>query len=161
MANTTNPYEETLRDLELRRATCLQELSKLDQAIAALGAAMVVSKPVTETVAVHIGRLSEYRQRYANMSVRWAVLKMLAESMGRPMKSADISAELTSGGNEKASKATVSAVISDMVNRRQELEQSEDSGYKLTETGRSAWNAIRHSPKYANRVSSAGLQFAT
>jgi hypothetical protein len=166
MNNKTNHYEETMRDLELRRATSLQELTKLDQAISALRATMTVSQPVTETVAVHIARPSDWKQEYANMSVRWAILKLLAEGggpLGRPMKSAEISEELTGGGNEKASKATVSAVISDMVKKRQELErqeveQSEDGGYQLTETGKHAWNAIKHSSKYVNRALSATTQ---
>jgi hypothetical protein len=169
----TSLYQQTLNDLELRRAKCIEDLNKsredlnkLEAAITGLRAAMDINLNVNiepgENVAVHIAKPSDHEQRYANMSVRWAILKLLAEGgglIGRPMKSAEISDELTSGGNDKASRATVSAVISDMVKKRQELErqdveQSEDGGYQLTETGKHAWNAIKHSPKYANRASS-------
>jgi len=157
MNNTRNPYEETLRDLELRRATFLQELNKVEQAITALRAAMTVSIPVTQTVSVHIERPSDSKHEYANMSVRWAVLKLLSESVDR-WTSADISVALTSGGNPKASKATVSAVISDMVKKRLELTQGEDGGYQLTETGRHAWNAIAHSTRYLENRDSSGTE---
>jgi hypothetical protein len=166
-------YQQALDDLELRRAKCIEDLNKnqedlakLEMAITGLRAAMGITvnfkiQPSEASVG-RIARPSDYDKRYANMSVRWAILKLLAEGgriPSRPMKSADISDELTDGGNDKASKATVSAVISDMVKKRQELqrqevEQSEDGGYQLTETGKHAWNAIKHSPKYANRASS-------
>ncbi len=168
MSNITSLYQQTLDDLELRRARCLDDLRKIETAITGLRSAMEVAvniPPAAETVTVHIATPSEVqreaRQRYANMSVRWAVLKHLAEDrgfMGRPMKTADISESLTSGGNEKASKATVSAVISDMVNKRNELEQNEEGGYALTDNGRMAWNAIVHSARYINRASSANEQ---
>jgi hypothetical protein len=159
MSNKTSPYEQTINDLELRRDNCLQELSKLDQAITALRAAMTVSIPITQTVSVHVTSLpddkySSDEYKYSNMSVRWAVLKFLFASADR-FTTADISEALLSGGNKKARKVTVSAVISDMVKKRQELTQGEDGGYQLTETGRHAWNAIVHSFKYVNRPSSA------
>lgn len=156
-------YYQTLHDLELRRATCIEELNRgreelnrIEAAITGLRAAMqmyVDIDPVPEN-APRIARPSDGEYRYANMSVRWAVLKLLAEfgPIGRPMKSADISERLTIGGNEKASKATVSAVISDMVNKRNELEQADD-GFQLAEGGKLAWNAIKHSAKYVNRDS--------
>jgi hypothetical protein len=164
----TSLYQQTLNDLELRRAKCIEDLNKgrddlnkIEMAITGLRAAMDINVNVnvepSENVVIHIARPSDHAKRYANMSVRWAILKLLAEGgglIGRPMKSAEISDELTGGGNDKASRATVSAVISDMVKKRQELEQSEDGGYQLTETGKHAWNAIKHSPKYANRASS-------
>jgi hypothetical protein len=67
---------------------------------------------------------------------------------------ADISDALLSGGNKKGSKATVSAVISDMVKKRQELTGG-DGGYQLTDTGHHAWNAIVHIFRYKNPISSA------
>jgi hypothetical protein len=162
MSNTKNPYEQTIHDLELRRDNCLQELTKLDQAITALRAAMTVSIPITQTVSVHItappddDKYSSEEYKYSNMSVRWAVLKFLSASVDR-WTTADISDALLSGGNKKASKATVSAVISDMVKKRQEL-TGEDGGYQLTETGHHAWNAIVHSFRYKNPTSSATQQ---
>jgi hypothetical protein len=163
MSNNTSHYQHTLDDLELRRAKCIEELSrgreelsKIEAAITGLRAAMELNvnfKPLAETLP-RIARPSDGRQRYADMSVRWAILKLLAEfgPLGQGMKSADISDALLGGGNEKASKPTVSAVISDMVNQRKELEQGED-GYLLTLNGKHAWNAIKHNAKYVNRAS--------
>lgn len=151
-----NTIEEVIRTLELQHANALDEVHKLEQAIALL---RTVRTPVTETVSVQItnpsndDKYSSDEYRYSNMSVRWAVLKLLSESVDR-WTSADISEALLGGGNKKASKATVSAVISDMVKKRLELIQGED-GYQLTDAGRHAWNAIVRSFKYVNRASSA------
>jgi len=59
---------------------------------------------------------------------------------------------------DKQPTGSVSAVVSDMVNKRKELEPAEESTYRLTESGRLAWAAIKHSPKYVNRAVSATLQ---
>ena len=163
MSNITSHYLQTLNDLELRRAKCIEELNRsreeltrIEAAITGLRAAMELNvnvKPVSEAP-TRIARPSDGRQRYASMSVRWAILKLLAEwgPLEGAMKSAEISEALLGGGNEKASKATVSAVISDMVNQRKELEQADD-GYQLTLSGKHAWHAIKLNAKYVNRAS--------
>ncbi len=165
MSNNINSYQQTLDDLELRRARCLEDLRKIEAAITGLRAAMEVAVNIPsakETVAVHISTPSEIRrqaqQRYANISVRWAVLKFLAEHSLQPQKTADISVALLEGGNEKASKATVSAVISAMNKKNEVMWDAEAQGYKLTITGRSAWGAIVNSARYLNRGPSATEQ---
>ena len=46
-----------------------------------------------------------------------------------------------------------------LVNKRKELEPAEETGtYRLTDNGRLAWAAIKHSPRYLNRAASATLQ---
>lgn len=163
MSNNISPYRQTLDDLELRRARCLDDLHKIESAIIGLRAAMEVAvrmPPAAETVVVRIATPAQLRQealqRYADMSVRWAVLKFLYEHSSQPQATAEISAALLEGGNDKATKATVSAVISDMTRKRDEtILDEEKQGYKLTVTGRSAWGAIVHSPKYINRAASS------
>jgi len=158
MSNNINPYQQTINDLELRRTRCLDDLRKIEAAITSLRAVNIVS--AIETVAAQTATPSEIeqevRQRYAHMSVRWAVLKFLCEgSLGRAI-TADIAAALREGGNPKASNATVSAVISDMVNKRQELFwDHETDGFAPTATGRSAWLAIKNSARYLNRSSAS------
>jgi len=153
MSNNTNLYQQTLDDLELRRAKCLAELRNVEAAITALQA-MMTPVAVTETVSVSVAEPAEY----ALMSVRWAVLKYLY-NRPIPAKTSDISDALLAGGNEKAVRPTVSAVISDMVRVRNEVMPDEQTGgYKLTVTGRSAWGAIVNSPKYINRASAAASE---
>jgi hypothetical protein len=143
-------YEQTLQDLELRHARCLDEIARIERAVVALRESLDIP-PILETVSVSIARPKIDPKQYADISVRWAVLKLLAENPARSLKTADIADTLTDGGSPRASKTNVSAVISDMVNKRSELEQTDD-GYRLTESGRMAWRAIEHSARYANRA---------
>jgi hypothetical protein len=161
--NNTDTYQRTLQDLQSRRSNCLEELQKLDSAITALSATMSATAliaPAPPPPPVHIAKPSDWKRRFANISVRWAVLKLFAEhlpiGMGieTAMTSAEVSASLLEGGNDKASKANVSAVISDMVNQRKELVATENGGYALTDNGRAAWSAIAHSSRYLNRNNS-------
>lgn len=166
MSNKISSYQQTLDDLEFRRTRCIDELRKVEAAIAGLRAAMEVSVHITPgptSIAFHPAATpsairQEATQRYANMSVRWAVLKFLAEHSVQPQKTADISAALLEGRNEKASRATVSAVISAMNKKAEVMWDADNQGYKLTVTGRSAWGAIVNNPKYINRTSPATEQ---
>jgi hypothetical protein len=164
MSNNISSYQQTLDDLEFRRTKCLDELRKIEAAITGLRAAMEVAFYVTPgptSIAIS-ATMSEIRQeaqqRYSNMSVRWAILKFLAEHSAQPQKTADISAALLEGGNPKASKPTVSAVISDMGKKDELMWDADAQGYKLTVTGRSAWGAIVNSTKYLNRASASAEQ---
>ena len=134
----TDLYRQTLRDLQARRSNCLDELQKLDSAIDALSATMtaaaLIAPPPPPPVA-RIAKPSDSKRRFANMSVRWAVLKLFAEHSGlgpggeQPMTSAEVSSALLEGGNVKALKPTVSAVISAMVNQRKEQRAHDAGGY--------------------------------
>jgi hypothetical protein len=163
MNNKTSSYQQTLDDLEFRRTRCIDELRKIEAAITGLRSAMEVSvhfTPGPTSIAFHPAATpleirQEAIQRYANMSVRWAVLKFLAEHSVLPQKTADISAALLGGGNEKASRATVSAVISAMNKKNEIMWDDDNQGYKLTVVGRSAWGAIVNSSTYINRTSPA------
>jgi hypothetical protein len=155
-----NHYQETLDDLKLRRAKHLEEIRKLETAINSLQATMGVADATNHAPEIASTPPSEVEEnpseRYKNMSVRWGILKLLYNDTLDPMSSADISTVLSEGGNPKASKATVSAVISDMVNQREEAVYNQQlGGYLLTAKGEAAWRAIAHSTRYINRTSYA------
>ena len=162
MPDNDEIYQRTLSDLQMRRSKCIEELRKLDDAIQALTATMPSSAPViTPSTVSRIDRDEEISlpdeqpdELYKSMSVRWAILKLFCEHLEPGVTAATpiISALLQQGGNAKATKPTVSAVISDMVNIRKELDSNE-SGYQLTANGRAAWNAISRSTKYLSRDS--------
>src|SRR5258708_7886358 len=124
MSNNISSYQQTLDDLEFRRARSLDELRRIEAAMTGLRAAMEISVHMTpgpnSAIATPAEIRHEAQQRYSEMSVRWAVLKFLAEHSLQPQKTADISSALLEGGNPKASKATVSAVVSAM-NKKNEV----------------------------------------
>jgi hypothetical protein len=136
-------YDQMLNELQNRRIKCLNDLEIIDQAISALRATFEPSPNVMPTDVKEINP-------YAAISVRWAILKLLYNNALRPLKTAEIADALLEGGNNYASKTNVSAVVSDMVNKRKELEIIDD-GYTLTETGKSTWHSIAHSSRYKER----------
>jgi hypothetical protein len=165
MDNMLDHYQAVLGDLELRRTRCQKELLELEQTITGIrklvskSASLFMATPVNSAPAEDEGVIAEMR-RYAGMSVRWAILKLFSEHAPGPLKSSEIAQFLASGGIVSKGKdftANVSAVISNMVKERKEMEPAED-GYRLTDNGNLAWAAIKHSPKYVNRASSATVQ---
>jgi hypothetical protein len=149
-------YERMLHDLEFQQQKLQNELDKVEEAIATLQE-LIHLKPPTEIVSVYVTPAPEITANtFADMSVRWAVLKYLFTSR-QPMKTADIADALDKGGNPRASKTTVSAVVSDMVNNRHEL-MSADDGYKLTDTGKAVWTAIERSSRYRNRAQASPIE---
>jgi len=159
MTTSANHYDETLQDLERRYTECQAQLADLEQAITAL---KKICTPKTDlSYAAMLGMdpapISALIQ-YGEISVRWGILGFLFEkSNGEPMKTADIADALIKGGSKSANRANVSAVISDMVKNRLELE-SKDDGYTLTEKGRVIWNAITHSSKFREKISPSNGQ---
>jgi hypothetical protein len=166
MDNMLDHYQAVLRDLELRRSRCQNELAELDQTIGGIKkllsstASLFMATPAT-TAASQDRIVLPAAQKYAGMSVRWAILNLLAEDAPEPMRSSEIAIKLVEGGIISRGSdfaANVSAVISDMVNKRNEVERNDESAYSLSDNGRLAWAAIKHSPKYINRAVSATLQ---
>jgi|HubBroStandDraft_2_1064218.scaffolds.fasta_scaffold18077_3 hypothetical protein len=164
MDNVLDHYQSVLRDLETRRNRYQKELADIEQTIGGIKriisttASLFVSTPIPASIETPLahgdGNVVAEMKKYAGMSVRWAVLRLLAEDAPGPLKTVEIAALLSSGGISSASMnfaGNVSAVVSDMVNKRKELESAEDSSYRLTDNGRAAWAAIKHSPKYVNR----------
>lgn len=153
MINSNQNYQATLRDLEFRRNHCQEELRAVEQAIAGIrallarDASLLVQIPQNE-------RETSSANRYAGMSVRWGVLQYLAKDAREPASTAEIAAALRKGGMTTSGRdflSNVSAVISVMVNKRQELEAVGDGTYRLTETGHNAWNAITGTNQYQSR----------
>jgi len=91
------------------------------------------------------------------MSVRWAILYLLAEYASGPMGTAEIAKALEEGGITSRGqnfRSNVSAIVSVMVNQRQELEQSGD-GYQITQHGLDVWGGIKQTPQWLTRATIA------
>ena len=82
--------------------------------------------------------------KYAGMSVRWAILNLLAEDATAPMTTGDIAEALLKAGIQTGGKsfsANVSAVLSGMNHNRKEV-VAKTNGWVITEIGKSAWTHI-------------------
>ncbi len=147
-------YSELLRHFEGQRTIRQQEFKKemegLEETISGLRKMLANQQPLLPLRPRVITN-----PQYAGMSVRWAILNLLAEDSDGPMPTSMIAEALTVGGVTSSSQnftSNVSAVISVMTNTRHELE-STASGHRLTEGGKRAWEAIKHTHQYINRVS--------
>ena len=151
-------YELVLKDLEAKRASvhtdviALQKkLRELDQSIAThyreLGNPVPI-KVARATVSV------PHEQRYAFISVHWAILHLLSEAVA-PMPTAEIAAALKNAGvRTKAANFVnnVSAVLSTNMRPKGEEEvELTDGGWKLTSIGRDKISHIVTSPNFLRR----------
>lgn len=171
-------YRAVLADLQRRRSALEAEIAEIDLAIGPLrrlafpspeshpappysvvsGQAVVVA-PLAPGVAVSKPQL-QLGNRYAGLSVRWAVLWHLAEVADGYMRTGEITQAIKDGGYHTDSSHfgnAVSAVLSGM-RAKGELEASEDgSGYRISDAGRSTWSLIKQEPKFRSVTSTASL----
>jgi hypothetical protein len=144
-------YGPVLSDLHARRAAAHAQLledqrqvRELDNLIAGIG--RIVS-PANSTVAPPL-------KKYADISVRWAILDLLSTAR-LPMTTAEIAAALTEAGVvTKATNFTnnISAVLSStMKSGKQEVTQTSDGSWELTERGRNCIFHIREMPEFRRR----------
>lgn len=92
------------------------------------------------------------KPNYAGMSLRWAILNVLADT-SRSLSTGEITQKLLDGGMPETGKrfsSNVSAVLSAMVNARYEVE-SKDGAYAITDHGQTVWNGIKGTPQYQAR----------
>ena len=135
----------------MRRSRCHSELIDLEQTIS--GIRKLLAKDASLFAQIPQSAIQSAGPKYAGMSVRWAVLKYLAEESKAPASTAVIANALRAGGQTTTGRdfvSNVSAVISGMVNKREEVEAIE-GGYQITMTGRDAWAAIKMTPQYRSR----------
>lgn len=90
------------------------------------------------------------RMKFQNISMRWAILWFLSESVG-PLHTPNIADGLRAGGvSERPNfNSIVSAILSQM-GQKGEVERT-DSGHQLTDDGRQIWEGIQRSDKFLNR----------
>src|SRR5438309_3750248 len=88
MDNVIDHYQAVLRDLELRRSRCQSELTELENTIRGIKnlissqASLFVKSPlILPTMAAPtLGEKRTDHSRFTGLSVRWAILKLLAET---------------------------------------------------------------------------------
>lgn len=139
-------YRAVLDDLQSQRNVLQYRIKEIDTAITSLhrlipeGAKNELPTPDMP----NISRADVPQGKYSGMSVRWAVLNLLAEDATAPMTTGDVADALLAGGivsKGKSFSGNVSAVLSGMNHDRKEVTAKAD-GWVITETGKSAWTHI-------------------
>jgi hypothetical protein len=157
-------FEATIRYLEAERIEIMQQLAPLQARLREVqGTQATLLKRVNLDTALQPPTpIRPTSQKYARISVRWAILDLLNDSDG--MTTAEISEALMAGGIQtRANNFTnnVSAVLtSTMQKDHQEVEQlSDGSGkWKLTLTGVSAISYLRSTEKFQRACGSRPLE---
>jgi hypothetical protein len=149
-------YEAVVRDQELERDEVQQQVSagqaRLKELHNSISTLLKRINPDTATIpqSNSVTPSRPPSRKYTFMSVRWAILDLLAES--EPKTTAEIAEALIAAGVQtKAANFVnnVSAVLSTtMKEAHAEVQQLPDSRWQLTENGRSAIEHIRSSPKF-------------
>ena len=154
-------YRAVLDDLQNQRNVMQYRIKEIDTAITSLhrlipeGAKNELPTPAMTNVPSAVVP----QGKYAGMSVRWAILNLLAEDATAPMTTGDIADALLKGGivtGGKSFSGNVSAVLSGMNHDRGEVVAGE-SGWVITPNGKSAWTHIsakRQSQKQQLTISS-------
>jgi hypothetical protein len=140
-------YEAVLQDLESQRADVQHQVGELQKRLHDLNHSIgTISKsltPETSSSPLLISRPANHK--YANTSVRWAILDLLSDS--EPKTTAEIADALLTGGipTKAANFANnVSAVLSNtMKESRKDVEQLPDGKWKLTDSGHATIEHIR------------------
>jgi len=96
------------------------------------------------------------RAVYQNISIRWAVLWFLSESVG-PVQTPAIADALRNGGVAERPNfnSIVSAILSQMAQKGEVIRA--ESGWQLTDTGYAVWESVKRSEKFLNRHTSPQL----
>lgn len=160
-------YSAVLADQEAKRERLLSEVSLIDAFIVSLKVTLGALKPepqpapkatapVPATPGAAVpppGQTIPEHLIYAGISVRWAVLCLLAEHVTEPQTTGEMATALVAGGVRSSGQnftANVSAVVSDMARKRLEL-SVEDGKYQITPLGKEVWSSIKRSRPYRFR----------
>jgi hypothetical protein len=142
--------ESEYSDVQLQISAGQAKLKELNNSISTLRKRL---NPDTITSISSSGSVTPSRpssDRYAFISVRWAILDLLYDS--QPKTTAEIAEALIAAGvKTKAANFSnnVSAVLSTTLKEEHsEVRQLPDSKWELTENGRSAIEHIRTTPKF-------------
>jgi hypothetical protein len=159
-------YEAVVRDQESERDEIQQQVSvgqaRLKELHNSISTLLKRLNPDTVT-ASPFGSVTPSRppsRKYAYMSVRWAILDLLAES--EPKTTAEIAEALIAAGVQtKAANFVnnVSAVLSTTMKEEHGEVQLADGKWQLTENGKSAIEHIRTTPKF--RAAMRGIRTFT
>ena len=146
-------YEAVLHDLEAERQQVQQQLGSLQarlkelhNSISTLAKRLNPDAPLSSSYPLAPPRPN---YKYANISVRWAILDLLNDSSA--MATSEIAEALKSAGVQTRAANfanNVSAVLSTTMKEHGEVQQLPDGKWELTENGKQAIAHIRTTPKF-------------
>lgn len=147
-------YDVVLRDLESERQQVQEQLGALGARLKDLNHGIhVLTQRINPDATISSQATLPSRppnQKYANMSVRWAILDLLSGSTA--MATAEIADALISAGVQTRAANfanNVSAVLSTtMKEQHGEVQQLPDGKWELTDKGHEAIEYIRTTPKF-------------
>lgn len=146
-------YRAVLADLQGQHKKLSAELADIEFAMAAIGRRLGNASTQLASAPVQADRQAgklEAAINYANISVRWAVLALLAEVADGPMGTGAIAEALQARGVVKEGPSRfgniVSAVISNLKTKGEV--ESVDGLYQLTDPGRTMWAHIKAGSKF-------------
>ena len=156
-------YVAVLADQQASREDLLVQVKLVETTIAALkvklnayeaenAEAREVQKPLAFPTPVPQGAPAQ--TLFAGISVRWAVLHLMAEHATGPMRSSEIADALQAGGVRSSGlnfAANVSAVISEMRKKDKPELSADDGRFEITDHGREVWDGIKHTRQYRYR----------
>lgn len=146
-------YEAVLHDLEVERQQVQQHVGALQSRLKELhNSISTLSKRIDPDAPPPLRPLTPTRppsQKYAHISVRWAILDLLNDSPA--MATSEIAETLKSAGVQTRAANfanNVSAVLSTTMKEHNEVQQLSDGKWELTENGKQAIAHIRTTPKF-------------
>jgi hypothetical protein len=145
-------FEATIRFLEAERVDIMRQLGPLQVRLREVQSTQTVllKRIVPDAPSQLKAPLRPTSQKYARISVRWAILDLLNESDG--MSTSEITEALTAGGIQTRAlnfANNVSAVLSTTMQKgHNEVESLPDGRWKLTANGVSAIAHIRMTDKF-------------
>ncbi|HWY19817.1 MAG TPA: hypothetical protein VNX26_01285 [Candidatus Acidoferrum sp.] len=152
-----NHYDAVLHDLEAQRTDVQQQVSTLQARLNDLHHSIsTISKCLIPDTASSspLPPSRPASDKYAFMSVRWAILDLLSDS--QPKTTPEIAEALIAAGvkTRAANFANnVSAVLSTaMRDQHAEVRQVPDGKWELTEKGKDASDYIRSTPRFRSAV---------
>lgn len=144
-------FEAVLQHLEAERQQKQQEVAagqarikELNTSITTLSRTLNPDAPLRSSSSLRPASL-----KYANISVRWAILDILHDS--GPMLTASLADALKAAGVQTRAANfvnNVSAVLSATMKEASEVQQSSDGHWELTKTGVEKIEYIRTTPKF-------------
>jgi hypothetical protein len=160
--NMNEHYSAVIADLNARRKPIMSEIDSLTKQLGQLDSLIAGIKThggsdemyIRPQMTVHIGWEAD---TYTDMSMRWAIMYMLAEHTQKQLPTAEIGPRLIAGGFVESPNfnSKVSAILSQMQGKN-EVSRS-DEGWGITTAGRDVWKNIKSGDKFITRHSSGKL----
>jgi hypothetical protein len=135
--------------LDRKRQKLKREYEEIEATLAGIRREIATQRTTQATLFPEAER-SPARAKFQNISMRWAILWLLSETLGS-LQTPTVADSLRNGGvaERQNFNSIVSAILSQMA-QKGEVERI-DNAYQLTDSGRQVWDGVQRSEKFLNR----------